>query len=286
MKPCLRNRRVAKVLATKSWEATLKHRVYSCPNAPEYNSSLDATCLILENQSSNARVPLEVVPMITHALGNEEQLDHLAMPFRTKLQNYKEAVQIIPRILEVGVTHRFYFLSDEPWPDWIQRITASASETEWAAILSVCTEPERFFEWPQTGTLLWPGCTRGNEDQRHQYPDEIATRLANLGLQLDPRNNGPAIMAFLAAGGIRPVWGREGWPIHHIYERTEKLLNYPQEVTHADSHGQHFTHSAGLVAAHPVVHHLAHQSKLLKWLLRREAFLRFGYDPMHVFSDP
>ena len=55
-------------------------------------------------------------------------------------------------------------------------------------------------------------------------------------------------------------------------------------VPHAVHHGKLFTHSAGLVAAHPVAHHLAHQSELLKWLLRREAFLRFGFDPMNIFG--
>jgi hypothetical protein len=71
--------------------------------------------------------------------------------------------------------------------------------------------------------------------------------------------------------------GNEGWHIHHVFDGTEG-------APHAVHDGNLFTHSAGLVAAHPVAHLLAHQSALLKWLLRREAFLRFGFDPKGDFA--
>jgi hypothetical protein len=99
-----------------------------------------------------------------------------------------------------------------------------------------------------------------------------------LRLKPDDRTNGPAINSFQAAGGERPIWGNEGWHIHHIFDGTEGS-------PHAVHDGNHFTHSAGLVAAHPVAHHLAHHSDLLKWLLWREAFLRFGFDPSGIFVD-
>jgi hypothetical protein len=84
-------------------------------------------------------------------------------------------------------------------------------------------------------------------------------------------------MAFIAAGGSRPNCGRVGWHIHHIYDGTDG-------IPHAVNDGNLFTHSAGLVASHPVAHDLAHQSRLLKGLLRREAFLRFGFDPVGAFA--
>jgi hypothetical protein len=120
------------------------------------------------------------------------------------------------------------------------------------------------------GALFWPECVRANIDGTYIFPTELITHLERLGLKPDTRTNGPAINSFQAAGGKRPTWGNEGWPIHHVFNGVDD--------------GNVFTHSAGLVAAHPVAHHLAHQSALLKWILQREAFLRFGFDPMGVFN--
>ncbi len=43
------------------------------------------------------------------------------------------------------------------------------------------------------------------------------------------------------------------------------------------------TQAAGLVAIHPVAEALKDEYSCFAWLLRREAFLRFGYDPDMVF---
>ena len=285
MRPRLNNRRMVHVNANQSWDFTLQRRIYSCPDA--YDQSLGATALVLTHQCGR-RVPLEVSAVVKLGPDDRTQLDALTESFRSRLLNYEAAVAAeIPEILRTEVTHRFYFLSEEPWPTWLQNLTAADAHTEWAAILSICTEPDRFFEWPQVGELLWPGCTRGTGEQSHQYPAEVAERLRRRGFERpDERNNGPAIMAFLAAGGKRPIWGSEGWPIHHIYDGTGAVDDGPAAGPHAVRDGRYFTHSGGLVAAHPVAHHLAHTSTLLKWLLRREAFLRFGFDPMSVFSNP
>lgn len=40
---------------------------------------------------------------------------------------------------------------------------------------------------------------------------------------------------------------------------------------------------AGLVAIHPVAEALKDEHSRFAWLLRREVFLRFGYDPDGVF---
>ena len=248
--------------------------------------------MILRNDSG-MRIPLEVSAIVTLAPDERSQLESLPHAFRTRLHNYETDIAAEkPRILQSGVTHRFYFLSEEPWPIWLQQLTAKVSDTEWTAILSICAEPDRFIEWPKVGTLLWPGCTRENSEQIHQYPAGVTDYLRRLGFnEPDVRSNGPAIMSFLAAGGRRPVWGNEGWPIHHIYDGTAPIIGAPPVVhpearggCHAVKDGRFFTHSSGLVAAHPVAHHLAHHSALLKWLLRREAFLRFGFDPDGVFA--
>ena len=54
---------------------------------------------------------------------------------------------------------------------------------------------------------------------------------------------------------------------------------------HAVKNGKHFTQAAGLVAVHPIAESLKDEYFHFAWLLRREAFLRFGYDPDAVFSE-
>jgi hypothetical protein len=277
MKPCLANRRVVEVLAGLSWEASLSHRIYSCPDGPEFDFVFGATALILFNRRNGARVPLEVCSVARIAAGELENLSGMAQPLRIRLAQYLAEIGTNEQIIHPGCAHRFYFLSDEPWPVRMQEATAAATATEWTAVLSICSDPDHFFRWPSVGELLWPGCIRTRQDGEYRYPDELLGRLAELGIPPDTRTNGPAIVSFLAAGGIRPNWGNEGWPIHHIFDGT-------QGTPHAVRDGGLFTHSAGLVAAHPVAHHLAHQSIVLRWLLRREAFLRFCFDPAGDFS--
>ncbi len=48
--------------------------------------------------------------------------------------------------------------------------------------------------------------------------------------------------------------------------------------------GDDFTEAAGLVAIHPVADALADDLAYCAWLLRHEAYLRFGFDPDRVFG--
>jgi hypothetical protein len=273
MKPCLKNCRLVEVPVRLSWNAALEQRVYSCPDTPTYDFVLGATALILNSKATGRRVLLNVEAVQECDLRATNVIDTVPEQFRARLSKYKNEAQAIPGILVGDCKHRFYFLNSEPWPDemQIQTTPAMTSPTEWTAILSILTVPEQFFHWPQLGTLFWPGCVRTKNDGEHIFPAELVIQLERLGLKPDTRTNGPAINSFLAAGGKRPTWGNQGWPIHHIFNGADD--------------GNLFTHSAGLVAAHPVAHHLAHQSGLLKWLLRREAFLRFGFDPKRDFVD-
>lgn len=277
-------RRLVEVFAGVSWGAVLEHRIYSCPDTPDRDFVFGATALLLKTRVTQRRVPLLVEAVQACDLRAPNFLETVPTKFRSRLNDYIFDVQNTPGMLDGDCNYRFYFLSSEFWPDWLQQLAASAPDTEWAAIRSMCFEPSCFFEWPQVGMLLWPGCTRDDESQQHEYPAKLASQLLRLGLIPDTRNNGPAIMAFRAAGGIRPVCGDEGWHIHHIYDNTGPINGGVIPVPHAVRDGNLFTHSGGLVAAHPIAHHLAHQSDLLKWLLRREAFLRFGFDPMNVFT--
>ena len=278
MKPCLKNRKLVEVQAGIAWYSTLKHRVYSCPDTSDFDFVLGATALILKNRQSGAHVPLEVCGVIKLANNKLESLNGIEQPFLERVEKYLAEVKSDERIIRPGCDHRFYFLSSEPWTARMQELSAFASETEWSAILSILTDPEQFFQWPQLSVLFWPGCVRTENDGEYIFPAELITHMERLGLKPDTRTNGPAINSFQVAGGKRPNWGNEAWHIHHIYDGTEGSL-------HAVNNGDHFTHSAGLVAAHPIAHHLAHESNLLKWLLRRGAFVRCGYDPMGIFTQ-
>ena len=139
-----------------------------------------------------------------------------------------------------------------------------------------------YIKWPAKARLLWPGCIR---IKYHQVPDRIKEEAKSRGVQVDSRSNGPAIMSFLLAGGKRPIRSNgQGWHIDHIYD---KKFPWPRRgrSLHAVKDGNHFTQSAGLVAIHPIAEALKDEYFYFTWLLRYEAFLRFGYDPDAVFSE-
>ena len=140
---------------------------------------------------------------------------------------------------------------------------------------------KKFVQWPQRAELLMPGVVRIGY---HVYPQSIVTKLRASHIPLDSRSNGPAIASYLLAGGERPSRsvGNQKWPIHHVYDG---LFCFPsrEKTTWATKEGNHFTQSAGLVAIHPVAEALAHEYSFFAWLLRKESFARFGYDPDRVF---
>lgn len=146
-----------------------------------------------------------------------------------------------------------------------------------------------FVKWPKTATLLWNGATRAIK--YHRYPDSIKLLAMQMSIaadskfRLDNRTNGPAIAAYLLAGGERPArfGSANRWTIHHIY--SGKFPFPGKAVTlHAASEGMHCTQSAGLIAAHPIADQMCDEFPAFSWLLRAEAFLRFNYDPDGVFS--
>jgi hypothetical protein len=92
-------------------------------------------------------------------------------------------------------------------------------------------------------------------------------------------------MAFLLAGGERPNRNNgKGWPIHHIYDGQFPMPPKMSSVK-AVRHSDYFTEAAGLVAIHPLADGLASESPYFTWLLRHEAFARFGFDPDDVFGN-
>jgi hypothetical protein len=142
---------------------------------------------------------------------------------------------------------------------------------------------DQFIRWPKREHLLMPGCQRPGR-QYHSFEPELKKLLKARGVAIDGRNNGPAIMAFLYAGGERPLrHNGKGWSIHHVYDGQFPAPGRKSSVR-AVVEGNYFTEAAGLVAMHPLADGLASESSYFAWLLRHEAFLRFRFDPDNVFG--
>jgi hypothetical protein len=88
------------------------------------------------------------------------------------------------------------------------------------------------------------------------------------------------------AGGERPARSirRKQWSVHHIYDGQFPFPGRTRSVR-AVTDDQLFTHSAGLVAIHPLADALADEIAYFAWLLRREAYDRFQFDPDGVFGS-
>ncbi|MCC7001999.1 MAG: hypothetical protein IT357_07575 [Gemmatimonadaceae bacterium] len=158
-------------------------------------------------------------------------------------------------------------------------------------LLDVAEALDSFVRFPKRALLLWRGCDRvavpPAKMRYHQYPDALKRAAKEAQVYLDGRPNGPAIAAFVFAGGDRPsrYGSSNAWSVHHLYSGK---FPYPgrSNTTHAAKHGDHFTQSAGLVAVHPVADALVDEFPPFTWLLRAHAYRMFGYDPDAVFSSP
>ncbi|MSU57679.1 MAG: hypothetical protein EXS35_05775 [Pedosphaera sp.] len=140
-----------------------------------------------------------------------------------------------------------------------------------------------FIRWPQKAHLLITSCVR-ESGSFHTFTPELKSLLKSKGVKINTLCNGPAIMVFLFAGGERPNRNNgNGWPIHHIYDGQFPM---PPKTSSAKavSHGDYFTEAAGLVAIHPLADGLASEVPYFAWLLRHEAFEKFGFDPDNVFG--
>lgn len=174
---------------------------------------------------------------------------------------------------------------------WYERELAQvASPAERRVLSEVAANLEAFVSWPREALLFWPGCDRVPEAGRRQkyfsYPAHVREMAKTAAVSLDTRPNGPAIAAFMIAGGARP--GRFGssnaWSVHHLYSGKFPYLG-KQFTTHAAKERNHFTQSAGLIAAHPIADALVDEFPFFTWLLRAMAYSRFGYDPDIAFTQ-
>ena len=141
-----------------------------------------------------------------------------------------------------------------------------------------------FTRWPKRALLFMSGTTRL---KYHQYTPDQKQRLHEVGIPPDTRSNGPAIMAYRLAGGERPsrVAPAKKWSVHHHIYDGKFPAPGQKNTTHAVNDGRYFTEASGLVAIHPIGDALADEVPYFAWLLRREAFERFGFDPDSVFRE-
>src|SRR5262245_20238625 len=74
-----------------------------------------------------------------------------------------------------------------------------------------------FIRWPKRALCFMPGCVRV---QYHDYSVDQKMQLRTAQITADSRSNGPAVMAFLLAGGERPprAAAARQWSVHHIYD--------------------------------------------------------------------
>lgn len=157
------------------------------------------------------------------------------------------------------------------------------NSVEYELIMYVFNNLQCFVKFPLHSLLLLDDVIR---DGYHTYPDVIRQRAKALNIEVDTRFNGPAVLAYQIAGGIRPprYGSNNAWSVHHIYSGKYEYINRNM-TTHAAKEGKHFTQSAGLVAIHPIADQMCDEYPFFSWYLRAKAFQMFKYDPDGVFSE-
>jgi len=174
-------------------------------------------------------------------------------------------------------------------PPWLNAMWRNRFDVGVQCSIAIWRQRETYFRWPKKQRIIskeWVRHKDGRKKDCYNYPPQLVDEIKRAGLPVDRRNNGPAIISFLLAGGerpLRPFPSRWGWTIHHIYDGQHPRFQ-DQQVPHAINDPKLFTDSRGLVAVHPFADYIAMREPLLAWLLRWEAFRRFsGFDPMRVF---
>jgi hypothetical protein len=289
----MQNGKTFQVKVAKSWDLVLQHNIYSRPaDTDTHADRSDAAFLLLEKGSQNQTMKVAGVWKFNP---DDKQPEKVPFEWRKRLEDYIAEARCLPGILDQRGDYFFYGLvksegdeyereflnpaKDDFGPDWLEAMADKKDLIDQAA-LALWREKELFFRWPRRSELLLQGLTRHPDGYRqncYTYPEDVKRRL---GREPDGRNNGPAIHSFELSGGERPA----GWHIHHIYDGGALIPGTSKPILHAVKHPDYFTHSGGLVAAHPAAHYIAHESELLGWLLRWEAFKRLKFDPDNIFG--
>jgi len=174
--------------------------------------------------------------------------------------------------------------------EWLlSEIESLKDSIEKSIVIQVCKNLERFIMFPKRPLLLWKDCNRipekGKKQKIHCYPMEFDEIFKQINTSKDTRPNGPAVAAFLYAGGVRPqrFGSNNQWSIHHVYSGKFPYLNKLLTL-HAQKDGFHFTQSAGLVAIHPIADQMVDEYPFFTWYLRAKIYQMFKYDPDGAFN--
>jgi hypothetical protein len=175
-----------------------------------------------------------------------------------------------------------------------QRLEADGWRVDFHPVLvQFLKNPETLCGYAQVDRLVWEGCVRprgrGSPRNCHKYPDHLKAEAKAKGIKVNSLSNGPARFAFKLCGGVTrgtTIRGEDRiWPVDHIYDGKFPFSgSNSTTVTHAAYDGRHFTRSGGLVIMHPDLHYYRGRSSALTWYFRYQCFLKFGYDPDHVFG--
>ncbi|PRY31103.1 hypothetical protein CLV58_12366 [Spirosoma oryzae] len=171
----------------------------------------------------------------------------------------------------------------------IADMAADIDEEYMFVIRHVTRNWDKFVKWPSVQNLYFPAIHRMKATE--SYPstiyDEHLTKMQERNIKSRKWTNDPAAIAYQLSSDVYPKRQKKAsihWHVRHIYDGQFPWTS--NKVTlHAVKSGDHFTHSAGLVAIHPIADALADEFGYFAWLLRAEAYERFGYDPDNIFSS-
>ena len=216
----------------------------------------------------------------------KDQWDILDNKTKETLNNQRPAVvnpimvQSPKNVFSAAVT----LMDERQFTAYLQKKFDDLSPSEQKIISEVWSKKDDYIRWPKESILLFPGLRRSSGGF-HVFSTQILCKVRQKQIKIRKRSNGPAIMAFLFAGGERPRCSDNNheWTIHHIYDGKFSLDKTKPSIR-AVKLRDHFTQSAGLVAIHPIADSLAHKNFYFAWLLRFESYKKFGYDPDNVFS--
>ncbi|WP_288428627.1 hypothetical protein [uncultured Spirosoma sp.] len=171
----------------------------------------------------------------------------------------------------------------------IADMAADIDEEYMFVIRHVTRNWDKFVKWPSVQNLYFPAIHRRKKEESYPFTiyDGHLTEMQKRNIKVRKLTNDPATIAYQLSSDVYPKRQKKAsihWHVHHIYDGQFPWTS--NKVTlHAVKSGDHFTHSAGLVAIHPIADALADEFGYFAWLLRAKAYERFGYDPDNVFQQ-
>lgn len=175
-------------------------------------------------------------------------------------------------------------LNDETLFNWFNSELEVLPKSEANILNIIINNLADFVVFPREGRLFFLGLVRqAPRSGLISYPPGTIFSKLNPKGKMEIMTNGPAVVAFENAGGSIPLKGNgNSWSIHHLYAKDFPYIGTTRTL-HAIKDGAHFTHTAGMVAVHPLADAAAHEYACFSWFLRAKAFLLFGYNPDNVF---